>query len=59
MKRSLTLKRDALAPLTTGELHGVNGAAGAITGQGFTCPFAECTKLGSYVGHCPTLPECP
>lgn len=59
MKRSLTLKRETLADLGEDQLGRVAGAANAITVQGWTCPVAECAGLKSWVGHCPTLPECP
>jgi len=58
MTRSLTLRREALAALTDEQLGGVAGA-GAVTAQGSTCPVVECAGLKSWVGYCPTLPECP
>ncbi|HEV2891200.1 MAG TPA: hypothetical protein VGX28_12565 [Frankiaceae bacterium] len=61
MTRSLTLKRETLTPLTAAELGGVAAGAttNAITAIGRTCPVLECAGLESWVGHCPTLPECP
>lgn len=62
MTRSLTLRRETLAALTEAELGGVAGGydpAKAATGAGSTCPLIECAGLKSWVGHCPTLPECP
>lgn len=59
MKRSLSLKRETLAALSAHDLAGVAGAQQAITAQGSTCPLIECAGLKSWVGHCPTLPECP
>ncbi|HEX8003099.1 MAG TPA: hypothetical protein VF519_10440 [Mycobacteriales bacterium] len=57
MKRTLTLSRETLAELSSTELGSVVG--GAITAQGRTCPLIDCAGLESWVGHCPTLPECP
>lgn len=59
MKRTLTLRRETLADLTAEQLGSVAGGIGAITAQGRTCPVIECAGLKSWVGHCPTLPECP
>jgi hypothetical protein len=57
VKRTLTLSRETLAELSSTELGSVVG--GAITAQGRTCPLIDCAGLESWVGHCPTLPECP
>lgn len=58
MKRSLKLRHETLAALTDEQLGDVVGGH-AITAQGRTCPVVECAGLESWVGHCPTLPECP
>ena len=58
MTRSLGLRRETLAALTDDQLGDVV-AGHAITVQGNTCPLIECAGLKSWVGHCPTLPECP
>ena len=58
MKRSLTLRRESLAALSDDQLGEVAGAH-AITAQGATCPLLDCVGLRSWVGYCPTLPECP
>lgn len=58
MKRSLTLRAEHLAALTDDQLGDVVGGQ-VITGLAKTCPVVECAGLKSWVGHCPTLPECP
>jgi hypothetical protein len=42
MKRTLSLKRETLAELTTGDLSGVVGAAAP---SGATCPVLDCTGI--------------
>jgi hypothetical protein len=46
MKRSLSLKREALTELTAGELTSVAG--GAITVQGASCPVLRCASIECY-----------
>lgn len=58
MTRSLTLRRESLAALSDDQLGDVVAGL-AITAQGSTCPVVECAGLRSWVGHCPTFPECP
>ncbi|HEX8003095.1 MAG TPA: hypothetical protein VF519_10420 [Mycobacteriales bacterium] len=55
MKRSLSLRREALAELSFAELNAVNG--GAQTQAGTTCPLLYCVGLVS--DFCYTRPECP
>ena len=43
MKRSLTLKRDALSALTDTDLGDVVGGV-PYSGQGITCPLATCAS---------------
>jgi hypothetical protein len=42
MKRTLSLKRETLAELTTGDLRSVVGAA---VPSGLTCPVLDCTGI--------------
>jgi hypothetical protein len=42
MKRTLSLKRETLAELTTGDLQNVVGAA---VPSGLTCPVLDCTGI--------------
>lgn len=56
MKRTLTLKREALAELTADELGALAGAAGQATGA--TCPGLGC-KLSLLHMHCPSAFTCP
>jgi hypothetical protein len=59
MTRSLTLRRETLAALTVPELAGVHGGHPQYTDWAQTCPVVQCLGWTSYVGACPTLPECP
>ena len=54
MKRGLTLKREALAPLTTDELQALAGA-GDLSGA--SCPALLCKT--SVHPHCPSGVTCP
>lgn len=55
MKRTLMLKREALASLTTEELEGL--AAGADQVSGASCPLLLCKT--SIHPHCPSGVTCP
>ena len=44
-KRTLRLRRETLAELTTEDLAGVVGAQGA---SGITCPVLECTAISGH-----------
>lgn len=55
MKRTLSLKREALAELTNDELGGL--AAGAAT-TGASCPALVC-KLSFLHPQCPSAFTCP
>lgn len=55
MKRTLTLKREALAELTAGELGALAGAAAQASGT--SCPVLLC-KISLHP-HCPSGMTCP
>ena len=55
MKRTLTLKRESLTPLTADELHGLAGAAEL---SGASCPALQC-KLSLLHPYCPSAFTCP
>jgi hypothetical protein len=46
MKRTLTLRREALSELTTGDLASVVGASG------LTCPYGDCVRDLTYQLGC-------
>lgn len=56
MKRTLTLRREALTPLTADELGDLAGGAEVTTGA--TCPAALC-KASLLHPHCPSAFTCP
>ena len=55
MKRTLSLRSEALAPLTADELGGLAGAAGQLSGA--SCPVVLCKA--SIHPHCPSGFTCP
>lgn len=57
MKRTLSLKSEALAELTADDLAVVNGAAKDAAKSGLTCPVSDCVTMLT-CRTCWSFPNC-